>query len=58
MPGSDTLLMLGDFNARVDYRKGDDEDDDVWSAVLSLLWTGCKKSGWRTEEFLSFCEIN
>ena len=27
----DRLLMLGDFNARVDYCRS---DDDVWSAVL------------------------
>ena len=30
MPGSDRLLMLGDFNARVGYCKS----DNVWSAVL------------------------
>ena len=40
-------------NARVDYRKG---DDDVWSGVLG--YHGLDVRYQAGEEFLSFCEIN
>jgi len=50
---SDKLLMLDDFNARVGYRKS---DDDVWSGVLGyyVLYVRNQAGG----DFLSFCEIN
>ena len=53
VPGSDRLMMLGDFNDRVGYCKG---DDYVWSAALGHH--GLDVRNQVGEDFLSFCEIN
>ena len=52
VPGSDRLLMLADFNARLGYCKS---DDDVCSMVLGHHGVDVRNQA--GEDFLTFCEI-
>ena len=53
VPGSDRLLMLHDFIARVGYCNS---DDDVWGDVLGHYGLDVRHQA--GENFLTFCEIN
>ena len=53
VPQDDTLLIMGDFNARVGVY---DDDDELWSGVLGKHGIGvCNLAG---EDLLQFCETN
>ena len=53
IPAGDTLVVLGDFNARVGRRE---RANDVWRAVRGKHGIGtCNEPG---EQFLEFCSLN